>query len=95
MQPAAQVVALFLMLKITTKSPPSSGSAELAEELFLQHRQKIYRQTDRIFAILMLGQWLVAILLASVISPRTWSGESSALHVHLWMAIFLGGAISI
>ena len=83
------------MLKITTKSPPSSGSVELAEELFQQHRQKIYRQTDRIFAKLMMGQWLVAVLLAAVISPRTWSGEASSIHIHLWAAIFLGGAISI
>src|ERR1700727_2260515 len=46
------------------------------------------------FAILMLVQWLAGIAAAVWISPRTWIGLSSKVHLHVWLAIFLGGAIT-
>ena len=69
--------------------------ADRADELFQQHQQEIYRNTDRLFASLMLFQWLAAILIAMIISPRAWIGQSSHIHTHMWMAIFMGGAITI
>ena len=66
-----------------------------AEELFQQHQQEIYRNTDRLFARLMLFQWVAAVVLALLLSPRTWAGQTSAVHVHVWAAIFLGGAITL
>ena len=79
-------------------SPGASGvnySVERAEELFQQHRQEILRSTDRLFAKLMFFQWIAAILMALFVSPLTWAGQSSQVHIHVWAAIFLGGAISI
>ncbi|MEY2563775.1 MAG: hypothetical protein QOH88_1968 [Verrucomicrobiota bacterium] len=70
-------------------------SVERADELFEQHRQQIYRQTDRLFARLMIFQWVAGILIAFFVSPRTWAGQSSAIHLHVWAAIFLGGVISL
>jgi PAS domain S-box-containing protein len=70
-------------------------SVERADELFEQHQQQIYRHTDRLFARVMFFQWLAGILIALFISPRTWAGQSSEVHLHVWAAIFLGGAISI
>lgn len=42
----------------------------------------------------MILQWLLAVLLALLMTPRTWEGEVSSIHLHLWAAIYLGGAIS-
>ncbi len=64
-----------------------------AEQLFEQHRQAIYRQTDHLFAGLMIFQWLAGIFVAIWISPLTWAGLSSATHPHVWTATLLGGAI--
>ena len=72
-----------------------TAAADRAEELFHQHQQEIYRNTDRLFARLMLFQWVAAVVLAFVVSPRTWIGETSAVHVHVWAAVFLGGAITL
>ena len=66
-----------------------------AEELFEQQRQEAFRNTDRLFGRLMLFQWAAAILLAICLSPRTWTGQSSQIHPHVWAAVFFGGAISI
>lgn len=65
-----------------------------AATLFEQHRQSIFQRTDRIFAGLMTCQWLAAIVAALWISPRTWAGPSSQTHLHVWMAVLLGGAIT-
>ncbi len=70
-------------------------SAARAEELFQQHREEIYRNTDQLFARLMLFQWIAGILIALLISPRTWEGQTAQIHIHVWSAIFVGAAISI
>lgn len=70
-------------------------SVERAEELFQQHRQEIVRNTDRLFGRLMFFQWIFGILIALFVAPTTWAGQSSQVHMHVWAAIFLGGAISI
>jgi two-component system sensor histidine kinase/response regulator len=65
-----------------------------ARELFQEHAQRIHVRTDRFFAMLMLTQWSAGILVALLISPRAWAGSASHTHIHLWMAMLLGGAIS-
>ncbi|WP_413289566.1 sensor histidine kinase [Bdellovibrio sp. HCB337] len=61
------------------------------EVLFQEHKYKLGKRVDRGFAYLMVLQWVLAILLAVFVSPLTWSGDSSSIHMHVWMAIFLGG----
>ncbi|MEW4452733.1 ATP-binding protein [Bremerella sp. JC817] len=65
-----------------------------ALELLEEHRDAIYRRTDRMFAWLMLFQWLAGIVLAVWISPYSWAGRSFFVHPHLWSAVFLGGLLS-
>jgi signal transduction histidine kinase/DNA-binding response OmpR family regulator len=77
-----------------TTSETAGSTEELADQLYDTHRQSIYRQTDRVFALLMVAQWIFGIVAAVFISPRTWAGSSSHLHPHVWAAVFLGGAIS-
>jgi PAS domain S-box-containing protein len=83
------------MFELNADASGVSYSVERADELFEQHQQQIYRQTDRLFARLMFFQWVAGILIALFVSPRTWSGQASEVHLHVWAAIFLGGAISI
>ncbi|HLK62194.1 MAG TPA: response regulator [Bryobacteraceae bacterium] len=59
-----------------------------------EHQNEIYAQTSRWFAILMLLQWVAGIVVAIWISPRTWAGTASQVHPHVWLAVFLGGAIT-
>src|SRR5438045_7055139 len=73
--------------------PDSAG--DRAEELFQQHRRQIFRQTDQLFARLMLFQWMACIILALVVSPQTWDGAASRVHIHVWSALLIGGAISL
>src|SRR6266545_1645786 len=70
-------------------------SAARAKFLFEEQQQKIYRNTDSLFARLMICQWLAAIVMAVLISPYTWAGQTRAINIHVWAAIFLGGAISV
>ena len=83
------------MFEVARKLTKHESSAARADQLFEQQRDEIYRNTDQLFARLMLFQWLAAIVMALVISPYTWAGQSSAIHIHVWAAIFLGGTISI
>src|SRR3954470_15067746 len=64
------------------------------EAIFNEHQQAIHKRTDRMFAGLMVIQWLAGVAAAYWISPTTWSGTTSQTHLHVWAALLLGGAIS-
>ncbi|MDB6123847.1 MAG: uncharacterized protein JWQ71_2840 [Pedosphaera sp.] len=63
-------------------------------ELFKEQQQSIVKHADLIFARLMVCQWVFSIGLALWVSPRTWTGTQSQLHIHVWAAVLLGGAIT-
>ena len=80
-----------MMRKLTQHESPAAR----ADELFKQQQNEIYLKTDLLFARLMFWQWIACIVMAIVISPYTWSGQTKAIHDHVWAAIFLGGAFSL
>ena len=82
------------MFKRIQNSEPQ-GNTERSDQLFRQHQDEIYRATDQLFAKLMLFQWVACVVIALLLSSRTWTGERSEVHIHVWAAIFLGGAITV
>ena len=79
----------------TTELSARESAAQAPQKLFREHQQVIYERTDRLFAGLMVLQWVAAITIALVISPKAWSGAASQIHPHVWAAVLLGGLISI
>ncbi len=65
-----------------------------ATQLFAEMRQAIFRRTDRMFVWLMPGQWLFAVILSLVLSPRTRDGAAFQAEPNLCAALALGGAIT-
>ena len=72
---------------------PASLSSPRAAAIFAQDERDIQRRTDHLFACLMVVQWAAAIIAALWISPRAWTGTYRETHIHVWAALFLGGAI--
>ncbi|MBI4717714.1 MAG: response regulator [Planctomycetes bacterium] len=75
------------------------GAADAAVEqrargLFSDHLRTIQRRTDRLFALLLLAEWVAGVLIALLVSPRSWAGSASRVHTHVWLALLLGGAIN-
>jgi two-component system sensor histidine kinase/response regulator len=68
--------------------------AQLTAAHFKYHCQQVWQRTDRMFAGLMALQWLAGIGVAQWITPLTWIGATSSLHLHVLAAIFLGGTIA-
>ena len=78
------------------QQPDSRNQVSLTRTgaLLQQHKDQLARNTSRIFVVLMLLQWVGAILTATIISPKTWIGTTSSVHVHVWAAVFLGAIIT-
>ena len=68
----------------------SSSTAEIIQQM----KDRLARNTSQVFAGLMVLQWVGTVLVAFIISPRTWTGQTSSIHVHVWAAIILGGIIT-
>jgi CheY-like chemotaxis protein len=64
------------------------------DELFREHQQRIYIRTDRMFAVLLVFQWVAGIAAAVWISPRAWVVAESHVHPHVWAAVALAGLIN-
>jgi two-component system sensor histidine kinase/response regulator len=65
-----------------------------ADELFARLQDEMHSRIDRLFAALMIFQWVASIAAAYWLSPETWVGPNSRIHIHLWAAVFLGGLIT-
>ncbi len=79
------------MSSTTTPDP----RADRAEALRRAHGHAVATRVDRMFAALMVVQWIAGILAALFVSPRTWVGPRSAPHPHVLDAVVLGAAIAV
>jgi two-component system, sensor histidine kinase and response regulator len=86
---AAQLASDFVLSPDITED-----TAPRVAQLVAEHRDRIYAQTSRLFTFLMLFQWVAGIAAALWVSPRAWAGAESRVHLHVWLALFLGGAIT-
>ena len=77
------------------ESKVSEVSTLRANSLFKRSQNEIYRRVDRLFAGLMIFQWIGGLIAALVISPRAWEGSTSHVHIHVWLALFFGGLITL
>ncbi len=71
------------------KQEVAEAVSRRAEFLFESHQRTNLQRTDRLFAGLMLFQWVAAIVAALWIAPRTWEGYYSQTHPHVWAALLL------
>ena len=60
-----------------------------APELLAQALDTIRVQTDRLFAGLLVVEWIGGVILALTVSPTAWEGRSSYVHPHVWAALWL------
>jgi two-component system sensor histidine kinase/response regulator len=74
--------------------PEAERLAQLTAEHFESHCQQVWRRTDRMFAGLMVLQWLAGIGVALWVAPLTWIGATSSVHIHIFAAIFLGSTLA-
>ncbi len=83
---------------LTLNGQPAPNERKMsprAEEIFNEQLAQIHRSTDYTFAWLLLGQWAFAVILAIVVSPLAWEGLNRAIHLHVWIALILGGVITL
>ncbi len=66
-------------------------NGQRAETIFRTDYDNIIRRTDRMFGGLLIAQWIGAIVVALVWSPRTWIAQYWSIHQHLLAATVLGG----
>ena len=70
-------------------------TADRAAELFRQQRDAVYRQTDQLFARVLLLEWAVLLIVAFFVAPTSWRESLAVGHTRVWLALFLGGAMTL
>jgi hypothetical protein len=72
---------------------PGVVRSERVEELFQGHLLEQRKKLDHMFGWLMLGQWVLALLIAVLYSPYAWEGKTRVLHIHVELALIMGAAL--
>ena len=72
----------------------SDAGQKRIQEIFTKKYETILRSSDKIFSVIFLFQFLLGLLFAVLLSPRTWEGSVSTIHPHLYLAFFLGGSLA-
>lgn len=80
-------------MKLTPPATIPQADDARALALFSEHQESIYRRTDRLFAVLLPLQWLVAMFVAYFVSPYLWSQNTVDKPNNVKLAFILGGAI--
>lgn len=83
------------MVELMDSSENEQRIATRAEEIFRENRQLRFAKVDRMFAVLMVVQWIFAIIVAFTFSPYGWEGKVRTTHMHVWAALLIGGALTI
>ncbi|MCE9527325.1 MAG: hypothetical protein K8R36_14860, partial [Planctomycetales bacterium] len=67
--------------------------ARRATEILARRELTVHSRADRMFVWLLAFEYVAGIVTALVVSPRTWAGATSQIHIHVWTAAILGGLI--
>src|SRR5580692_10430389 len=82
-----------LMPAVSPTSNTTNKVMARARVLAKDAETAVARRTDRMFACLLIFQWLAGLVLALSYSPETWQGALRRTHPHVWAALCLGAAI--
>ncbi|HYI09721.1 MAG TPA: hypothetical protein VEK57_11715 [Thermoanaerobaculia bacterium] len=69
----------------------AARAAELRDAQMLERRAKV----DKMFALLLVVQYLAGIGAALFVSPYAWQGKERVLHMHVWVAILAGAGFAL
>jgi len=69
--------------------------ASRTKAIFARQTAKVHQQTDSLFVVLLLIEWIAGIVAALVLSPKAWGTTYQGLNTHLTTALIFGGTIVI
>ncbi|HEX2121343.1 MAG TPA: hypothetical protein VHL59_06855 [Thermoanaerobaculia bacterium] len=69
----------------------AARAVELRDEQMFTRRARV----DRLFAALLVVQYIAGILGALAVSPYAWEGKERVLHMHVWVAVLAGAGITL
>ncbi len=78
---------------VTTPRSSKRSLEDIAQLNFNADMRRLHVRIDRMFAGLLVLQWLMGIAAAMWISPTAWDGAESYMHPHLTMAVLGGGVL--
>lgn len=81
----------------STPATDTSGLAnrERADAIYDYATSRHHRTTDRFFVVLLLIQWVAAVVVALAVSPYAWRGAERTIHPHVYASVFIGGAVTL
>ncbi|MBS2024292.1 MAG: PAS domain-containing protein [Deltaproteobacteria bacterium] len=68
--------------------------SERTQELYDEALNLVRSTGDRVTSVVLVIEWIAAILFTAIHSPLTWAGTRSSLHPHVALVLIVGGLIT-
>jgi methyl-accepting chemotaxis protein len=82
--------------RLDTSPKALSGREKLLQqEYFLESCNAVDREAHRVFRYLFVIQFVGLVIAAIYLTPLTWIGATSYLHLHVWASVVVGGTLSV
>jgi diguanylate cyclase (GGDEF)-like protein/PAS domain S-box-containing protein len=72
-----------------------AGTSDHACALFREAECRVHRRTDALFGFLFVVQFIGAVAAALILTPRTWAGSESTVHIHVWAGLLLAALLCL
>jgi PAS domain S-box-containing protein len=80
----------------SSQLPPANETRlPRVQALFDAYERQIQQRANRLFTLLLCGQWVFAMVVALLWSPRAWAGVANTVHPHLLGAFALGALLTL
>lgn len=79
-------------LAVAVDDPKIAARAVELRDAQMQTRRA---RVDKVFALLLVVQYLAGIAGALAVSPYAWQGKERVLHLHVWVAVIAGAGITL
>ncbi|HKR62197.1 MAG TPA: histidine kinase, partial [Thermoanaerobaculia bacterium] len=80
------------MSSIAAVNPTIAPRVAELENAQIQTRRA---RVDRMFAVLLVVQYIAGIIGAWLVSPYAWAGKERVVHMHVWVAVIGGAGIAL
>lgn len=93
LKPAEYMLGSEPSIEETQPAATNQDFEKRVDQLFQQFQQAVYKRTDRLFAGLLLAEWLCCVICSCLIPAGALPGLAYA-KIHVWITVVLGGIVT-
>lgn len=82
-------------MEVAMKKPSAPDEKRRVDAIINEHLDQRRRAADRVFAILLILQWVGCNIAVLFVTPQSCIGNSSSINIHVWSSLTFGTMLTV